>query len=558
MDTAATAAAVARRTSGSAGAEARSLAPLLRPAQRRGGRRAARRHAASAARCSRAIVAGGFTGELYAVHPAGQRRRGEPGVPAARSTCPGPSTSSSCAVPAARCSPRWRTRRGAGVSGRRRDLLGLRRARGRGRACCSAMLEPWRAPHSIRLVGPNCLGRDGQPTRTSGSTPPSPAWCRRRAGWRWPRSPAASASRCSTWRGRSGSGVALVRLAGQQGRRVRATTCSPPGCDDPEVTAAALYLESFGNALQVRPVRPPVRRAQAAAGRRRRPLRGRPPGRAPRTPPPPRRRPVGVDALFAQAGVIACRGARGPGATPRCLLTEQPLPPGRGSRWSATPAASACWPRTRPTGWGWWCPSCRPSCATGSARHVTGDRGIGNPVDLGAGGLPPTTRPRCDPLLGSDEVDAVVVGAGRRPGSPARLRLIGRSPGRAPAHRERQAAAAGARMASVDLGRCRLRRAVFESAENAAPVALAHAAALRRLARASRGPSEPADARAGRPRPGAGARPAGRVRRRTAGWADRGRRRAAGALRPRPRGPGRARPGRGGWPPPRSWATRWF
>ena len=100
--------------------------------------------------------------------------------------------------------------------------------------------------------------------------------------------------------------------------------------DDPEVTAAALYLESFGNSAKF------ARFARRFA--RRKPLLAVVGGRsaggsragashtaAAATP------GVGVDALFAQAGVIGCRDAEDLART-AVLLTEQPLPRGATAR----------------------------------------------------------------------------------------------------------------------------------------------------------------------------------------------------------------------------------
>ena len=102
--------------------------------------------------------------------------------------------------------------------------------------------------------------------------------------------------------------------------------------DDPAVSAAALYLESFGNARKFARIARTIRRAQAADGR------GRAVGRtvvgvpgashtaAAATP------AVGVAALFAQAGVIACDDADDLAET-ALLLTREPLPWGPASAW---------------------------------------------------------------------------------------------------------------------------------------------------------------------------------------------------------------------------------
>ena len=96
------------------------------------------------------------------------------------------------------------------------------------------------------------------------------------------------------------------------------------------MTAAALYLESFGNALKFarfarrfaerKPLLAVVG-GRSAGGRR----AGASHTAAAASP------SVGVDALFAQAGVIACDGAEDMAET-ALLLAEQPLPAGTGSR----------------------------------------------------------------------------------------------------------------------------------------------------------------------------------------------------------------------------------
>src|SRR4029079_18135979 len=97
--------------------------------------------------------------------------------------------------------------------------------------------------------------------------------------------------------------------------------------DDPHVSAAALYLESFGNAPKF--ARLARRFAEAkpllavVGGRSASGPRARASHTAAAASPA-----VGVDALLAQAGVLACRSAEAMGRT-ALLLSEQPLPPGR-------------------------------------------------------------------------------------------------------------------------------------------------------------------------------------------------------------------------------------
>ena len=198
----------------------------------------------------------------------------------------------------------------------------------------------------IRVVGPNCLGLlDNQPdVRLSatfgGANPPTGGL--------------AIASQSG------GVGIVVIDLARRLGlgvghfvslgnkADVSGNDLLAAWADDPDVTAAALYLESFGNPAKF-----------ARVGRRfaeSKPLLGVVGGRsgsgqragashtaAAAT------AAVRIDALFAQAGVIACRDAEELTET-ALLLAEQPLPTGPRVAVLATPVAWGCWlPTPRPT-----------------------------------------------------------------------------------------------------------------------------------------------------------------------------------------------------------------
>ena len=108
-------------------------------------------------------------------------------------------------------------------------------------------------------------------------------------------------------------GRALVRLAAKLD--VSSNDLLAAWMDDDQVSAAALHLESFGNAMKF------ARTARRFAERK--PLLAVVGGRAGST-------SVGVDALFAQSGVIGCRSATELTET-AALLVQQPCPrvPGR-------------------------------------------------------------------------------------------------------------------------------------------------------------------------------------------------------------------------------------
>ena len=122
--------------------------------------------------------------------------------------------------------------------------------------------------HSVRVVGPTrraCCRRG----RRCASTPPSRGPCRVRAGWRSPRSRAASGSPCSTWPATWASGCARSSPSAPSSTSP-ATTCWRPGWTTTRSLRAALYLESFGNALKfARTARRFAERKPLLGGRRR-------------------------------------------------------------------------------------------------------------------------------------------------------------------------------------------------------------------------------------------------------------------------------------------------
>ena len=217
--------------------------------------------------------------------------------------------------------------------------------------------------NNIRLVGPNCLGvMSNDPSirlnATFSLSDPPPGGL-------------AVASQSG------GVGIALLDVASELGLGVHAfvslgnkadvsgNDLLAAWIDDPHVTAAALYLESFGNApkfarlarrfAERKPLLAVVggtigrrsagrglahRRGRLACGRRRRPLR---PGRRH---PVPQRRGDGPD----RAPAVRAAAARRDGGSPS----------------SATPVGSASLPPTLRTRRGWSSRSCRPSSAPDS------------------------------------------------------------------------------------------------------------------------------------------------------------------------------------------------
>ncbi len=299
-----------------------SLAPLLYPETvavvgvRRQG--AGLGHAVLAS-----ILEGGFRGRVFVVHPEVPSIDGVPAFPRLVDV-PEHVDLAIIAVPAARVLAAVEDAADAGVSAVVVISSGLGELGPEGAEMQRQMLRVARK-NNIRLVGPNCLGvMSNDPgvrlNATFSRSDPPPGGL-------------AVASQSG------GVGIALLDVARELGLGVHTfislgnkadvsgNDLLAAWIDDPKVTAAALYLESFGNAAKF------ARMARRFAERK--PLLAVVGGRsaggqragashtaAAATP------AVGVDALFAQAGVIACRSAEAMGRT-ALLLAEQPLPSGR-------------------------------------------------------------------------------------------------------------------------------------------------------------------------------------------------------------------------------------
>ena len=104
----------------------------------------------------RNLVAGGYTGRVYAVDPAVESVDGVPAFASVRDI-PGPVDLALVAVPA-RARPGGRSRlRRQGRPRTRGDLRRVRRRRGRGPR--TAAQAGWAGPaYGLRVIGPNCLG----------------------------------------------------------------------------------------------------------------------------------------------------------------------------------------------------------------------------------------------------------------------------------------------------------------------------------------------------------------------------------------------------------------
>ncbi|MCR6032873.1 GNAT family N-acetyltransferase [Nocardioides sp. zg-579] len=173
--------------------------------------------------------------------------------------------------------------------------------------------------------------------------------------------------------------------------------------DDEEVRAAGLYLQSFGNAAKF------ARFARRFS--RRKPLLAVVGGRAPGA--DGERRPgglrsVGVDALFAQSGVLGCRDVDDLVETAR-LLAEQPLPAGGRVAVLGNTGGTGVLVADAARAEGLVVPELsaalqerlRPLLAAGGAPT--------NPVDAGVSATPEQLGRLLDEVLDSGEVDAAVL-----------------------------------------------------------------------------------------------------------------------------------------------------
>ena len=382
-------------------AEARSLEPMLRP---RSVALAGVRSDGTGigAAVLRSIQSGGFRGTLSVVHP---REAEVGGMPAHRSLVDidGQVDLVVIAVPAPAAVPTLKDAAAAGVRAAVVISSGFEELGEEGAALQRELAAVARAS-GIRLVGPNCLGLlindpDVRLNATFNEAVPPPGGL-------------AVASQSG------GVGIVLVDLARELGlgmhtfvslgnkADVSSNDLLAAWYDDPEVTAAMLYLESFGNARKF------ARFARRFAERK--PLLAVVGGRstsgqragashtaAAASP------AVGVQALFAQSGVISCADAEDLAHT-AMLLTQQPLP--RGRRLGLISNAGGMGVITADAAEDVDLEVVEFSAPLQEriAELVNGTTGTGNPVDAGAGAEPDQLAAILEAVLASDEVDAVV------------------------------------------------------------------------------------------------------------------------------------------------------
>ena len=259
--------------------------------------------------------------------------------------------------------------------------------------------------HGVRLVGPNCLGvLDNAPDVRLNAT----------FGLRAPSSGGLVLASQS-----GGVGIALMDLLGHAGVGVRTfvslgnkvdvsgNDLLAAWYDDPEVTCAALYLESFGNARKfLRFARTFGERKPVVAV-----VGGRSSGgqRAGASHTAAAASPaLGVAALFAQAGVVACHDAEELAETVTVLAGE-PLPAGR--RLGVVSNAGGLGVLAADAAEDAALDVCAfsPGLQHELAGQVSQTNGWANPVDAGAGVDAAGFAGVVDTILGSGEVDALLV-----------------------------------------------------------------------------------------------------------------------------------------------------
>ncbi|UMG91891.1 GNAT family N-acetyltransferase [Nocardioides sp. TF02-7] len=350
-----------------------------------------------------AVRSGGFRGGLAIVHPNAERVLEVPAYPAATQV-PHPVDLAIIAVPAERAADALEDAAAAGVRAAVVISSGFREM-GRHGAALEHDLVVAARRHGIRLVGPNGLGLisndpDVRLHATFGGTVPPPGGL-------------AVASQSG------GVGIALMDLVARAGVGVRyfvslgnkadvsGNDLLAAWYDDAAVTCGALYLESFGNARKF------ARFARLFSERK--PLvalvGGRSTGgqRAGASHTAAAASPAaGVRALFAQAGVIGCDDAEQLAET--CLLlTREPLPAGRrvgivsNAGGLGVLAADAAEDERLDV------VELSPDLQERLAGLVNQTTGTANPVDAGAGAEAAQLAAISSEVLGSGEVDALVV-----------------------------------------------------------------------------------------------------------------------------------------------------
>jgi acyl-CoA synthetase (NDP forming)/L-amino acid N-acyltransferase YncA len=369
----------------------------------------------------RALYEYGFNGTLFAVNPHADSVAGVPSVKSLRAL-PGLVDLAVIAVPA-RVVPD--VLRDAGAAGVRAAVVlsaGFGEAGDAGRALQSEAVRIARE-HSIRLLGPNCVGllntdRAVRLNATFAAAPPVPG------GLGVASQSGAVGIILLDHLARSGCGVSSFVSLGNKAD-ISGNDLLAYWHDDPATRAVALYLESFGNPRRfARLVRALGRRKPVLAVKSGRSVAGQRAGAshtaAAAAP------DVAVDSLFAQAGVIRADHL-GELIDAARMLVDQPLPAGDriavignagGVNVLAVDAAEAAGLRV---------PAVSSGLRDRLAKILPHGVVAENPIDLGAEATPEALRAALTAIADSGEVDAVVtvVAATRANDVPGMLTAAG-------------------------------------------------------------------------------------------------------------------------------------
>jgi acyl-CoA synthetase (NDP forming)/GNAT superfamily N-acetyltransferase len=383
-------------------AESRSLAPLLAP----------RSVAVAGVRSDgtgvgaavlRAIVETGFVGSVAVVHP---RLKTVSGVHAYPSfgDLPVPVDLAVIAVPAEASARTLEDAAAAGVPAAVVISSGFGELGPAGTAL-QRQLSVVARTRGIRLVGPNCLGMLAN----------DPA-VRLNATFNAQRSPLPGSLAIASQSG--GVGIVLLDRARELGLGVRSfvslgntadvssNDLLAAWYDDPDITVAALYLESFGNARKfARFARRFSERKPVLAVVGGRSSSGRRAGASHTA--AAASSAVAVRALFAQSGVIGCVDADDL-AEAALLLTEQPLPAGPRLAVLSNAGGMGILVADAADTFRLVVPEFSTQLRDRLADLVLGTSGTTNPVDAGAAVEPEQMGGVLDAVLSSGEVDAVI------------------------------------------------------------------------------------------------------------------------------------------------------
>ena len=350
-----------------------------------------------------AIRRGAFAGDVYVVHPGAAQIAGVPTYPDFAAI--GHAVDLAViAVPASQVLATARAAAEAGTSVAVVLSSGLGETGPEGLARQRQLVEIARR-HSMRVVGPNCLGvmandpAVGLNATFATSLPPTGG--------------VAVASQSG------GVGIALLDRARETGLGIASFVSLGNKADvsgndllcawmeDDGVTAAALYLESFGNARKFARVarrfaesRPllAITGGRSDSGRR----AGLSHTAAAAAP------SVGVDALFAQSGVIGCDDIDTLVDTAR-LLTTQPLPSGPRLVILGNAGGLGVLAADAAVREGLVVPPLSEELHVAMIDAADGITSVDNPVDLGAAATPANMLRASQAVLASDEADALLL-----------------------------------------------------------------------------------------------------------------------------------------------------